>query len=568
LKPKVYSGKRSWKMDSLRSFTSSTLTAWSFPSYDERINSLADLKDPERFRLPIERELYLRLHQPALPDVDRGNSTRVSCFLGLAAAWLAIIGCLIGSIFIAITQRGSCVYKTSLSAAGTRGASFVINVLLALFTDALGYIHTVSLRWALFREGRLDFNTNTRLLNSTRRRLSNWWPTNLLALSSLILCYAATSQIFIKGTRDTDQTSKTTEEGFFVNGIAIFALGLGLFGQALIATWCMIADSRCIPTWSSNPLTNTLAYMHEGMPHRSGRCMLSVKYSRIDHSKAMQPSPVQHSVKAATRSVLYVIMLVWILACLIFIWTLALVISCRSSVMHAGDAFRISTSWTTVWASPTQMANGQTISIKMQYSRPFSFVAQIILGILLTSVIQGTQTISLHCIELIVNMTRDEAVWRQAYLHSKGAKITSHGFAAASSSLPNLVLFSSKAILHWLLGQCLMVSFNYSSNSQRSYNFDMIYMRVFIYAVIVTALAIFSTFLAVRRPKGPQPAAWGHFQTLADLIDDWSSDPAGRLWWGDKGVSYDGIRHAGTNMRSEKLGDVMMDAVYAGRVMT
>ena len=113
-----------------------------------------------------------------------------------------------------------------------------------------------------------------------------------------------------------------------------------------------------------------------------------------------------------------------------------------------------------------------------------------------------------------------------------------------------------------------MISFNYSGNLQGSYNFHMIYMRVFIYAVTVTALAIFSTFLVVRRPKGPQPAAWGHFQTLADLIDDWSSDPAGRLWWGDKGVSYDGIRHAGTNMRMEELGDVMMDAIYAGRVIT
>jgi hypothetical protein len=214
------------------------------------------------------------------------------------------------------------------------------------------------------------------------------------------------------------------------------------------------------------------------------------------------------------------------------------------------------------------MANAQTISMNMQSSPNRSFAVQIILGILFTCAIQCTQTIGLHCIELIVNMSRDEATWRQAYLRSRGASLASHGFVEASSSLPNLVLFSSKAILHWLLGQCLMVSFIYSGSSQGNYSFDMVYMRVFIYGCIVTVLAIFTTYLVVRRPHGPQPAAWGHFQTLADLIDDWSLDPVGRLWWGDKGVSDDGIRHAGTSMRREELGDIMMDAVYAGRAKT
>jgi len=91
-------------------------------------------------------------------------------------------------------------------------------------------------------------------------------------------------------------------------------------------------------------------------------------------------------------------------------------------------------------------------------------------------------------------------------------------------------------------------------------------MRVFIYGCAVTALAIFATYLVVRRPGGPQPAAWGHFQTLADLIDDWSLDAQGRFWWGDKGVGVDGVRHAGTSMRKDELGDIMMDAIYAGRL--
>jgi hypothetical protein len=84
--------------------------------------------------------------------------------------------------------------------------------------------------------------------------------------------------------------------------------------------------------------------------------------------------------------------------------------------------------------------------------------------------------------------------------------------------------------------------------------------------IFITALAIFATHPLVRKPKGPQPVAWGHFLTLTDLIDDRSLDPAGKLWWGNKGVSDDGIRHAGMSMTKEELGDIMMmDAVYAGR---
>ena len=75
-----------------------------------------------------------------------------------------------------------------------------------------------------------------------------------------------------------------------------------------------------------------------------------------------------------------------------------------------------------------------------------------------------------------------------------------------------------------------------------------------------------ATYLVVRKRKGPQPAAWGHFQTLTGLVDDRSLDPAGTLWWGNKGGLDDGIRRAGTSMRKEELGDIMMmDAIYAGR---
>ncbi|CZR54731.1 uncharacterized protein PAC_04615 [Phialocephala subalpina] len=62
------------------------------------------------------------------------------------------------------------------------------------------------------------------------------------------------------------------------------------------------------------------------------------------------------------------------------------------------------------------------------------------------------------------------------------------------------------------------------------------------------------------RASGPQSTAYGHLQTLADLIDDWLTNKEGRFWWGDKGASEAGIRHAGTS--SSPLGQIGTTALY------
>ena len=72
---------------------------------------------------------------------------------------------------------------------------------------------------------------------------------------------------------------------------------------------------------------------------------------------------------------------------------------------------------------------------------------------------------------------------------------------------------------------------------------------VFVLAATLALLAHFGGRLANDRPKGPQPATYGHIQTLADLIDDWRET----MYWGDKGdISGLDIRHAGTLHRPLK----------------
>jgi hypothetical protein len=194
-----------------------------------------------------------------------------------------------------------------------------------------------------------------------------------------------------------------------------------------------------------------------------------------------------------------------------------------------------------------------------------SVVSQTFLAILVVCAIQGPITLLLHCIELPVNLSRDEATWRAAgtgtgwLQHGPGARITSNSFVAAALSWQNVVLFVLKALLHWLLGQSVMPSLswyptiingifiNRTADGYPRFLLHMMYSRLLACTIVAIFLAIFATFLAFRRPKGPQPAAWGHSQTLAELIDVWQTGKDGRLWWGDKGVSVDGIRHAGTS---------------------
>lgn len=63
---------------------------------------------------------------------------------------------------------------------------------------------------------------------------------------------------------------------------------------------------------------------------------------------------------------------------------------------------------------------------------------------------------------------------------------------------------------------------------------------------------------------GPQPATWGHLETLADLIDDWGMGDQGKIFWGDKGEGTVGARHVGTTGLQDRIGIIRMDSLYAG----
>ena len=199
-----------------------------------------------------------------------------------------------------------------------------------------------------------------------------------------------------------------------------------------------------------------------------------------------------------------------------------------------------------IWAySPNKHSTGGVPF----YGTGVPVLEQNLCALLITISLQMLLTLTLHCAEVVVNMSRDEDMWRRAC--SKKGTRSSYGalgsIKAAFGSWKVLCLFSFKAITHWLFGICISESGN------------LMYMSwegLFSVVGVLLALALFLTYLVDRRPDGTQPATWGHLQTLVDLVDEWASDGKA-MWWGDKGAQTKdstkvNARHTGTTTRRLK----------------
>ena len=143
--------------------------------------------------------------------------------------------------------------------------SLIVTGLVTGCTESTGFIHDVSLRWNLFRERRLRWITNLRLLSTSRVTPATCSPTNLLYFLTLAIAYTASSQIFIPTAFSSapyiisQSSSGWDETGDLASGAAVMTLGTQLVVQAALITWIYFASRRHIKTWSSNPLRITLA---------------------------------------------------------------------------------------------------------------------------------------------------------------------------------------------------------------------------------------------------------------------------------------------------------------------
>jgi len=151
---------------------------------------------------------------------------------------------------------------------------------------------------------------------------------------------------------------------------------------------------------------------------------------------------------------------------------------------------------------------------------------------------------------------QDERCWRHA-TGRKGLRMTTNLLLQFFSNPFGLILFAAKPVLHWMFGPSYFPSVGIVSERISEIRMSMYTYQIWNLCIALFMFACFFTLVALYRPRGPQPATYGHLQTLANLVDEWS--PV--MWRGHKGdrIPY---CHAGTSDHPLPL--VKMDCVYAG----
>ena len=168
-------------------------------------------------------------------------------------------------------------------------------------------------------------------------------------------------------------------------------------------------------------------------------------------------------------------------------------------------------------------------------------------SIFLIAGFQGGLTLALHCAELLVNLSRDEGIFRMA-ISPKGTDPRYSSIFAAFTSWQTITLFAFKAAVHWLFGLAI--------NNHVKLGVNMYPPQIFYFTAFALLVAIFATYVSLRRPNGPMPATFGHLQTMADLIDGWDAC----MFWGHKD---DGPpNYAGTSSRPLPM--PRMNELYGG----
>ena len=520
---------------------------------------------------PLELQPTGYLQSNNLSLYNRANGARKACIAGL------VFSTVIGFGFIVLgalaSGRGQVYHLNSVA---LELIPLAINIVVLIITESLGYIHATSLRWALFYEGKLEFNTNLRLLTFSRRNVSNGWAANVIFFVTLAVCYGASPMILVRNTYkfylndggDWNETSHFVS----ISQATPIALGVAILVQGALATWCL--QTSKIPTWSSHPLTTLAAATHQGgIIHRNGRSMMSARMRSLPPT-AMAPVSRQESPYAVAPRVFHVLVVTSAVLLILIIWT-AIIIPVGRHTSPGGSWSFIPTSAVDYGSNAGDFLPSMTQTVFLLFFSkhldpgvPNYVPESNILGILAFCVmIQSCLTVGLHCAELQVIMQRDESIWR-TLSSPEGSKSEStyNSVTQPLMFVPNAMLLIFKPVVHWFFGSALQV--DYAKG---------VLMRVphITYLTILWLVFVgFVAFLSFRRPKGPLPVTYGHLQTMADLADEVGAV----MFFGDKGVAdasmmaegeendqLDGmgnseLRHAGTS--AEPLPPVQIGSLY------
>ncbi|KAL4075680.1 hypothetical protein V8B97DRAFT_2032240 [Scleroderma yunnanense] len=465
---------------------------------------------------------------------DRSLLSRRVALFGLFISVAFSIACIIGSVEIFLSKNAisAGVIVVPLGRWWQReSVSLGLNLLVTTCTEATGYVHSVALRSALASERRLRFNTNLRLLDAAKGVLNpNGTLCNFLMALLLIISYSSsilvTLSVNMDPTSDEQGSANPPNLEICMSDVPLLVLGVSLLLQAVIAFAGM--TSADILTWSSSPFDITAALVHntQVIPV-PGRCMRGVKDADLHGPTA--PGVVQPSAWSAHSSVRKVVITLWTLVIACLLWGLIVALVSAGSIRDALN------SWSFL-PNPQSYVKAYTIPLPGRVAWFYWVVYYLNMG-----VIQGPMTLALHCTELVANVIRDEKAWRCATTR-KGAKVAMHPLAPVFGSWLNVVLLCAKPVFHWMLGLAISLEGTASSGFLTAISVSMFPVQILNLAAVLFIFSLTFTFVAYHWPEGAQPAAYGHIQTLANLIDEWS--PV--MWWGDKPASnWSHFRHAG-----------------------
>ncbi|OAX43106.1 hypothetical protein K503DRAFT_766201 [Rhizopogon vinicolor AM-OR11-026] len=475
---------------------------------------------------------------------DRSLTSRRYALAGVVCSGIFSISCIIAGTVI-IATRGtngaiSCSFNSNLQ---HEILALVLNLIVTLCTESTGLVHGISLRSALASESRLRFNTNLRLLTAARGwRNPNGSLLNGIMAVLLILSYTSASLSMLSSISFPTQV--------YITGLPLFLLGVALLLQVVIALSGMRAVK--ILTWSSSSVDVTAALVHHmQLTPVPFRCMRGVSDADA-HGCPAKPLEIQPSAWRAHPSIRKIIFSLWGLVVACGVWATGATLIWD---LTSGDSSVLSVPLGSWSFFPSEKSSNTSLVFSLSKAVTVQWW---ILSFVSVALIQGPLTLGLHCSELVANVIRDERQWRCAS-ERRGLRMSTNPLKSFFTNQLGLVLFVAKFVLHWMFALACSIS------SESNISDKMLLVVVWMYTIqiwnLCVALFIFAcffTFFALQRPRGLQPAAYGHLQTLANLIDEWSP---GVMWWGHKedGIPY---CHAGTS--DHILPPVKMDCVYTG----
>ena len=512
--------------------------------------------------IAVTKELIEDVSKPA-DAFDRSRGSRIAGLTGLGLSLIAGFGCIFAgaALLSPAAQKHYGWLCVSLSELQRQVTPLFLNIIITLLTESIGFTHSTALRWALKEQ--LVFNSNLRLFTTVPRSWAFGRTSNLFGAGFLALSYCASSLLFAESpvghlTEEflenvTGMWGTDTSCTVLVSPSAILALGLGLTGAGAISVWQI---SRVhVPTWSSDPIASAWAsVVTEQRSRVEGRCLMSVHEAKHG-SCAQQPKAQQKAAWAASKEVRRVLIYLWLVAVFAIVFFGAIFAAVKHSYAscdHAGVCnANLGPSWSLLPdAARTSFVRIDTFTSQWGKFNPTGSVAAGLTPLfLLILIVQSVLTIGLHCAELLVNMSRDEYTWREAY--------TKKGFESRNSvvtvltSPKSLLLLALKPFIHWLYGLGVTIYYGWGLFIRPP---QLLYLFI-----SVVFLASFVTWLCFAKPKGPQPATFGHIQTLVDLVDEYGN----HLYWGHKSDGGGDVAHAGTAV--EPLPPIIETEWYAAQ---